>query len=130
MAKRPITIRAKFLFQKKSAILLEVIDSAGNPHRISVPSESVTVESDDETIFASEEVLEAGIPYGIPFGDRLKDIHASAKELENALHRNGVWTAEDVLKNPEGVKGALFSMLSPSMSSIVKIARESMNKES
>lgn len=123
-------IKSRIIFRKKSAVLLEYVDSENRTQRISVPTDVIKIESDDETVFLTEKIIDLGIPYGIPWEYKLKSLSISPEQIANALHSNGVWTAEDVLKHPDSVKNSLMSMLGVLLSSIVKTAREFISKES
>ena len=130
MVKKLKPLQGTFLFRKKSAVLVEFSDEKGNPHRYSLPAESVTIESDGSTVFISEDDLDQlGIPYGIPWEHLLEEIYISSEQLANNLRKNGIWTSEDAVKNPDGIKSALISSTSLSISMIVKIAKEHLSKE-
>ena len=123
-------ILGKLLFRKKSAVLVEFRDQDGNPFRYSFPADDIKVESDGSTVYLSEEMVDMGIPYGVPWEHLLKDIHITADQLASNLRKNNIWTAEDAMKNPNGLKGALLSSLSVAMSSVIRISKEFMsNKE-
>lgn len=57
-------------------------------------------------------VLESDLKteYGLDFEDILKDVMPTAKDIENALHDNNVWTVEDYKMNAGLVMAALSSV--------------------
>ena len=83
-------------------------------HRASLPNDKVSEKVD-------QELLEAAPPFGVPWAD------ASVKpftgdELQAALYAAGVWTAEDVMKRPQLVIGALQGLLWVHLGSLVEFA--------
>lgn len=128
MSKRD-KIKGKFLFRKKSAVLIEIVDNEGNPHRYSLPADKISIEKDGSTVYVTEYDLDLAIEYGVPWEYKLEEIRVTPLQLAMALRRNGIWTAEDAMKKPDAVKGALMSSISMSISSIIRIAKDSINKE-
>jgi hypothetical protein len=130
MAKRDEKkIKGRLIIRKKSSALVEVADDSGAPIRVCVPFESLLVSSDGTDVMISENDLEMGIPFGVPWEFKLKDVVIPAIKLARALRENGIWTAEDALKKPDAVKGALISSLSLSLSSIIEAAKANLNNE-
>ena len=70
--------------------------------------------------------LGLGIPYGVPWSE-IK-LSASAKILEQELHRVGIWTAEDALNNAQQVLGAIQATYTLDLSKIMAIAKQERSK--
>lgn len=70
--------------------------------------------------------LKMGIPYGLPWAD-IK-LSASAHDLENELHRVGIWTAKDALSNAQAVLGAIQATYSVDLAKIMTIAKQERSK--
>lgn len=129
MTKTKSLRQGKILFRKKSAVLVEFSETS-ILERYSFPAESIKVEEDGSTVLVSDEDIDQmGIAYGVPWEYLLEGIIVSPNQLADSLHKNGIWTAEDAMSNPDGIKGALLSSLSHSISSIIRVAKESKSKE-
>lgn len=74
----------------------------------------------------NEDDTNMGIPYGLPFADLLKDhvCEEMAERIEVELHRAGIWTAQDALKNPAAVQGALLAAYAIDYSFILQLAKK------
>jgi hypothetical protein len=50
-----------------------------------------------------------GIPYGLPFAEMLSDYlpEEMASRIESSLHKNGIWTYEDLKQRPDAALGAI-----------------------
>jgi hypothetical protein len=121
-------IEARVVLRKKAAVLLEANDKDGIPLRATFPAESLSIR-ENGTVILSEEEFSMGIPFGIPWEYKFKQIVVTPEELAGELHRNGIWTRDDVYKNPEGVKGALLASMKLSLAYINQIAKESIPTE-
>jgi len=128
MPKQDKRIEARVILRKKAAILLEINDKDGFPIRATFPADSLIIR-DDGTVLITEEEFSMGISYGIPWEYKFKQIVVLPERLSGELHRNGIWTREDVYKNPEGVKGALLSSMGVSLAYITQIAKQSIPSE-
>ena len=69
-----------------------------------------------------EDELRFGIPYGIPW--ELVQLSASSIELANLLRKNGVWTYDDALLNPNKIISVLQTVYGVDLAQILKVARE------
>lgn len=67
-------------------------------------------------------VLEAGIPYGIPW--ELVELKASSIDLANALRKNDIWTCEDAMGNPNKIISVLQTVYKVDLAQILQVARE------
>ena len=72
----------------------------GEPRRVTIPASLVR---DGK---AEDETLEAGVPYGIPW-ERLETAKVTPASIARALRNAGIWTCEDLSKNPKAAVGAL-----------------------
>lgn len=123
----PKKIQVKFLFRRQAALVLErYIDDV--PYRV-VVSEDKVKELGDGKVELSEFDFDTGIPFGLPFEDRLSSFSVDSAVLERELHKANIWTADDVLKNPRSVQGAVLAASRGSISEIASLAREFSNKE-
>jgi hypothetical protein len=66
----------------------------GRMHKVYIPSDTIL---DGEV---SSDTLSAGIPFGADFSN-LPCV--TPEQLEEMLHRMGIWTAEDVRRKPNDV---------------------------
>lgn len=67
-----------------------------------------------------------GIPHGLPFADLLSSqvCEEMARRIENELHRSNIWTAQDILKNPATVQGAILAAYAIDYSFILQLAKK------
>jgi hypothetical protein len=73
---------------------------------------------------ASKEALAAGIPYGVPWEDRLGDLpKALARKLGAELRRRGVWEKSD-LNDVKAVRAAIGATLGNIFTLLRKAAEE------
>lgn len=59
---------------------------------------------DDAPVTAEE--FERGIPYGDDLAAGLQDVSFDVQAFELALHRRGIWTHDQLLRNPSAVRAA------------------------
>lgn len=72
-----------------------------------------------------EDNIELGIPYGFPFAEALEG-HVCAKmaeRIEAELHKAGIWTPEDISKNPGKAQGAVLSAYGVDYAILLQIAK-------
>ena len=67
------------------------------------------------------ETLSLGIPYGIDWS-KLELNQVTAEQLATELHKNDIWTREDVQKNPAAVQGALQKLIGLNLGKIYQVA--------
>jgi hypothetical protein len=70
-----------------------------------------------------------GIEYGVPLSDLLKDRVISAQQVSDELHKNGIWTAEEIYSNPKVVQSAILSAAKPLLADVMQIAKSFSRKE-
>lgn len=68
------------------------------------------------------DILEMGIPYGENWTN-LITLSATSLDLENELHEMGIWTAQQVIENPNRVLNALMAVYQIELSTILRIAK-------
>jgi hypothetical protein len=66
--------------------------------------------------------LEQAAPYGLPIGELLPKIQYDPRRLEQACRERGLWTAEDFVRNPSLVQGALQDALRLDAGTILNLA--------
>lgn len=90
------------IVRRKGESLLVEYQEDGRLKRVLVPATAVS-----ETGEISAEVVEMGIPYGEAWASMIQVNTVTAEDIEDALHRSGVWTADDLRKHPQAAVGAL-----------------------
>lgn len=88
---------------------------AGKLARVVVPVEAVIGGAVDA------DLIEAGVPYGLPIAS-LVTLKATSADFETNLHKNDIWTAEDILTHPAEVQGALQATYAVDVSTIFTVA--------
>lgn len=58
----------------------------------------------------TDEQINTGIPYGLPFTEFLKQPGDIVPRIEIALHNNGIWTLQDLHTQAQSVMSALQSV--------------------
>lgn len=66
---------------------------------------------------------EQGYPYGVDFSYALIP-SVTSRDICRELRKRGLWTAEDLQKNPELIKGALQAAYGTDLSQIIAIAKQ------
>ena len=69
-------------------------------------------------------MLGSAIPYGLPLSQVLGSIKIESREVVEAMHREGLWAAQDFQKNPQSIARALMSACGLSASKIQSKIRE------
>ena len=75
-----------------------------------------------EDEYVEQAVLEAGIPYGVPW--ELVKLSASPIDLANTLRVYDIWTVDDAMRNPNKIISALQAVYEVDLAQILKFARE------
>lgn len=83
------------------SVIIEVSDM-GVLRRVIVPADEVA----DNGV--SPEVLERGVAYGLPW-EELLSLRVTPAIVANALRRSGIWTLEDLRRQPMRAVAALQS---------------------
>src|SRR5512146_3595940 len=69
----------------------------------------------------SVETLSLGIPYGLPW-EQLLTLSATPEALAAELRANGIWSLEDLEKNPRAAVGALQKVYGVDLSALLRAA--------
>lgn len=117
-------ISTKKLRRKGSAVLLEY-QQDGETKRVIVPASEVEyAQEENGKILVSEEILDQGIPYGVPW-ELIIPVHKiSPEDIARNLRSLGIWTYQDVLKNPEAIMNAVFSCSTDLLANIQRLAKD------
>lgn len=83
----------------------------------------------NQDLEVSFKTLNESPAYGLPFDHILQSVTISADVVADALHRRGIWTDEDVMRNPEAVSKALIAAMGLSVSSVQNSVREFLASE-
>lgn len=120
-------VSTNLIRRKSRAVVLELQED-GIPVRRIVPSEVII---DDNGVVATvrRSDFDEGIEYGIPFSDLLKEFSIPVESISNELHKSGLWTAEDIVKNPAVVQSAILSASRAILADVVQIAKSFSRKE-
>ena len=93
--------RVKVIYEKGRNVLVEWFDD-GMPMRGWLPWNKVRVDIVD-TI-----ELDRVMPYGEPWEDII-ELRATPREMAKNLRKVGIWTLEDLRKNPNAALGAIMA---------------------
>ena len=88
--------------RKSGWVLVEWTDTEGKLRRAWVVPQTVKESGPSPLVDRPER----GTPYGVDFS-RLVTLSATSHDLDLALKRRGIWTLDDLRKNPQDVLGAL-----------------------
>ncbi len=103
----------------RGAVLIEWFDLEQHIHRGWVPTEVL-----NEDMNVDAKVLSKAAPYGIPFEGLLPSTTIEPVQLADSLRKRGLWTAEDILRNPTDIAHALISCLGFHASQVQTYVRE------
>jgi hypothetical protein len=106
----------KILASKGNSVLIEWVSGGRYVERGFIPSHLVV---DDKV--AHDELL-AVIPYGVPWSSIVR-FKADPVRLEQELHRVGIWTLDDITRNPNRAIAALQSVYSVDYAALKAAAR-------
>ena len=78
----------------------------------------------------SDEAMSLAIPYGVDWAFFLEGAigNATPERVAECLRSVGLWTLQDVMKNPAAVRGALMQAYSMDFQTILKLAKDSGGK--
>jgi len=110
------TIKIKIIRHQGKAALIEWVGDNGRTFRGSVPMVDIL---EDGSI--SMETLHQATLYGLDF---LELDTVAALELENELHKVGIWTAEDVLTQRAALLQALESTKMAHFKAVIEFAKQ------
>jgi len=119
--KPPSKIAVNIVAKRGMSAVVEWVDD-GKAFRKTVPLKDV---KDGEIL---ESVLKKSPDYGVPWAKEV-DPNATPEDIEVALHNAGIWTAEDALRNPAGIKGAINAAYKSGLVEILQAAKKYKDKE-
>lgn len=97
-------VNVRVIYSKGDTSMVEWIDKNNFIHRAFIPSKEVSNSTVDE------DVLDAGVPYGVMWEDCLPTIEVKPDVIANALRTAGIWTSHDLWSNPQQAIGAIQSI--------------------
>ena len=106
--------------QGESALVEWVVD--GIIRRAYIPRDSISIDKKVE-----EDILSEGAPYGASW-EKVKIPEITADELAQALRRSGIWTVDDLRKNPNLALSAIQSIYRVGLAALNEFAK-SIGKE-
>lgn len=83
-------------------------------HRVTIPVSEVIEEK------VSEDVISAGIPYGIAWEKAVNPEQVTAKQIADALRVAGIWTKEDLFNQPNVAIGVIQAVLGVHLGSLIE----------
>lgn len=89
-ASRYVLHRVRVIERRGESALVEYTTEDGRLHRCYVPKGKMT----EAGVLPA--VLEKCIPYGVPWADMIDLSRVTPQHIEEALHRVGIWTADDL----------------------------------
>jgi len=106
------------------AILVEWNDGKAL-HRATIPvdlsPEQAEITVDSEILGVAKDVLEKGIPYGVPWLDVLK-LSANLPDLVDGLHNAGIWTSHDVQTHARELHGIIQAFYGVDVAAVITVA--------
>jgi len=110
-------VQVKVLNDQGKTVLVEWVED-NKIKRGFIPSKNLATDS-----LVAKKVLSAATPYGLPWAKLIK-LQATPEGIEVALHRAGIWTMEDLMKNPMPALGAIQAAYWLDMSILLMAAQE------
>lgn len=103
--------------EQGQAVVVQWLAEDGSLRRGTVPATTVR---DDHGAWVADDDLKVSIPYGDPFEIVLPRGPLQAS-LINELHRRNIWTCQDIMGQPDAVRGAILRVFG--LSEIFESAR-------
>ena len=100
------------------AVMVEY-EEKGVPQRRFIPK--VEVQETDKGPRVPEDVLAAGVPYGLDWAKLIAKV-PDPKDIEIALKNHGIWTLEDLGKNALGAYDAFLHVAEMSVAELRRAA--------
>lgn len=122
-------ITVKFISRKKSAALVEYRVAENEFARVSIPANKIVLGTGEEYADVPESVIKSGIPYGIPWESKLPDITVKGSDIEKEFHKMGIWTLDDVRRNPKAIQSVVMAAASDIVRAISNVIKEYSSKE-
>jgi hypothetical protein len=84
----------------RQAVLAQYLAPDGSLERRIIPSEALAADGE-----VAAQDWQLGIPFGLPWEDLIV-FKATPLDFANNLHRQGIWTADDLSRNPNAAFAA------------------------
>lgn len=110
-----IPTRVTIVRKNGGSALVEYLED-GEPVRKYVPVDEI----DDKHV--SSDVLQQGIPYGYPWEEL--QISFDSQKFSHEMKQVGLWTVEDVLRNPQKLWSVLRATLADNIKDILTISSQ------
>jgi len=119
-----IKIKARKIKRKGSAVLLEYSQDGVLKRSIVSSKDIEGFKEVDSNIVIPENLLDQGIPYGIPWELMVMSYTITPLIVSEKLHSLGIWTYEDAISKPQLVMEAVFSCCTDLLAQVQRIAKE------
>ncbi len=116
----PVKIEVVIIDTKDKTTLVKYLDG-DIPRRVYVPTKKVISGK------VEKQFLAKGLPYGLPW-EKIKLPEITGEDFALALHRQGIWTAEDCRSNPQGKRAAIIHLYSSLSAALAEFLREEKSK--
>lgn len=110
----------KILHTDGAAALVEWLDG-DMPRRVYLPAGVVAQGAVDD------EELRRGIPYGVEWAAEIA-LTATAHDLQRALRRANIWTAEDATSHAATIQGVLQATYGIDTAAVLTVARKQQRR--
>lgn len=119
MAKDPVEVKIKMRKVRVVSVTgpAALVETTDGLTRATIPANEIV----DGAV--SEEALDLGVPYGLTW-ERLVKLSATPEQIARELRRNGIWTLEDLERNPRAALGAIQSVYGVELSTLLLAAHE------
>ena len=113
------------LIMKKNDVALVEHRQNGKVIRVAVPLRALSIAAKGGGIHEIDaDVLDEGIPYGVPFEALIQEFTLTPEQIADELHKVDIWTPEEFFNKPKDVQSSLLAVLRPLMQSLTMIVKE------
>lgn len=113
------TVQAKVITRQNGLALIEWMDAGDSPKRAWVTPDMI-LDGDAERITVQHP--EGGIPYGVDWSTFIST-HVDVGEIERRLRQSGLWTVEDLMRQPKVAQGVLYQIAGDMLQMLLHNAR-------
>lgn len=127
----PVEKKAVQTIQKVGTdrLLVQWVEVDGQPRRAVLNRDRVSqIPGEASTVNVSAADLANADPHGLPW-ERLIELHASPESIAAELRRAGIWTLEDLRRNPGAALGAIQTAYHLDYQTLLGLASEHVKKE-
>jgi len=117
----PSKTKVKVIDCKEGSALVEWVTEDGLK-RVYVPEKKIV------DGMCLDKVLDAGIPYGVPWAQFLDVSEVTPENIQRTLYQHGIWTAEDIMADPTTALRAVQAACRRLTGSLLKAAKETRVK--